>query len=199
MGRRRPPLIGEILVIAWLCWLYDDINNLSPFRASLAFGNGRFLLHVERVLHVDPEAALDHWTSANHTLSWLAGNYYDNVHFLTTLGLIALLWWRFPDQYRPLRNGLVLTNLAAMVIFWLVPTAPPRLLDPSLYADVVGQSHAFGSWHTGTLATAANQLAAMPSMHIGWAAWWAWRCGASRPGGGGAPSSGSTRYSPPST
>ena len=170
-GGRRSPLWVELFFVAWLCWIYDDINNLSPLRVHLAYGNGRFLLHLERVLHLDPEAALDHWLAGHSALGWVAGNYYDNVHFVTTLGLIGLVWWRFPDRYRPLRNGLVLTNLAAMVIFWLVPTAPPRLLQPSVYVDIVGQSHSFGSWHTGTLATAANQLAAMPSMHLGWAAW----------------------------
>ena len=158
-------------MIVWLCWLYDAINNLSPFRLGAAYGHARDFLHFEQVLHIDPEGALDHWMSSNHVLSWIGGNYYDNVHFVTTLGLIGLLWWRFPERYRPLRNGLVLTNLSAMAIFWLVPTAPPRLLDPSKFPDVVGASHAFGSWHTGTLATAANQVAAMPSMHIGWAMW----------------------------
>lgn len=169
--RPRPPLWLELLFIAWLCWLYDDINNLSPFRESLAFGNGRFLLHLEQAVKLDPEASLDHWLAGHPALGWIAGNYYDNVHFVTTLGLIGLIWWKFPERYRPLRNGLLLTNVAAMVIFWLVPTAPPRLLNPAVYVDIVGQSHSFGSWHTGTLATAANQLAAMPSMHLGWATW----------------------------
>ena len=36
---------------------------------------------------------------------------------------------------------------------------------------MVANTHAFGSWHSGTLATAANQLAAMPSLHIAWAVW----------------------------
>lgn len=171
LGRRRPPLWLELLFIAWLCWLYDDINNLSPFRRALAYSNGRLFLHWEQAIHLDPEAALDHWLAAHPGLGWVAGNYYDNVHFVTTLGLLGLIWALFPDRYRPLRNGLLLTNLAAMVIFWLVPTAPPRLLEPGVYVDIVGQSHSFGSWHSGTLATAANQLAAMPSMHIGWAAW----------------------------
>ncbi len=171
LSRPRSPFWLEILFIVWLCWIYDAINNLSPLRVQLAYSDGRFLLHFERMIHLDPEAALDHWLAGHPALGWVAGNYYDNVHFITTLGLIGLVWWKFPDRYRPLRNGLVLTNLIAMVVFWLVPTAPPRLLDPAVYIDIVGQSHAFGSWHTGTLATAANQFAAMPSMHIGWAAW----------------------------
>ncbi len=171
LRRTRSPIWVELVVIAWLCWLYDDITSLSPLRVGQALANGRFLLHLEQTLHLDPEAGLDHWLAGHPALGWIAGNYYDNVHFITTLGLLALIWWRFPDRYRPLRNGLVLTNLVAMVVFWLVPTAPPRLLDPARYPDIVALSHSFGSWHSGTLATAANQLAAMPSMHLGWACW----------------------------
>jgi membrane-associated phospholipid phosphatase len=44
-------------------------------------------------------------------------------------------------------------------------------VDPHRYVDVVAATHAFGSWHSGTLATAANQLAAMPSLHMAWAVW----------------------------
>ena len=169
-----------------MCWVYDAINNLSPLRVGLAYRNGQRFIDFERWLHIDPEAGLDHWLSQHSVLSWIAGNYYDNAHFVVTLGLIGFVWWKFPDRYRPLRNGLVLTNLIAMAIYWLVPTAPPRLLDPGLYPDVVGLSGAFGSWHHGALATAANELAAMPSLHIGWALWsslcvwrilptWRWR------------------------
>jgi membrane-associated phospholipid phosphatase len=39
------------------------------------------------------------------------------------------------------------------------------------FTDVVASTHAFGSWHTGALASAANQVAAMPSLHMAWAAW----------------------------
>jgi hypothetical protein len=39
------------------------------------------------------------------------------------------------------------------------------------FSDVVASTHAFGSWHTGSLASDANQFAAMPSLHIAWAVW----------------------------
>jgi hypothetical protein len=39
------------------------------------------------------------------------------------------------------------------------------------FTDVVASTHAFGSWHTGSLATEANQFGAMPSLHIAWAVW----------------------------
>ncbi len=39
------------------------------------------------------------------------------------------------------------------------------------FTDVVASTHAIGSWHDGALASQANQLAAMPSLHIAWAVW----------------------------
>jgi len=60
-------------------------------------------------------------------------------------------------------------NVLAFIVFWRFPVAPPRMLPG--FTDVVAASGAFGSWHTGALASHANQLAAMPSLHIAWALW----------------------------
>lgn len=168
---RRPRWWGELLVVVWLCWVYDWVTNLAPMRLGAAMAHARDALHLEQVLHIDPEAALDHWLAGHHTLALWLSNYYDNAHFVVTFAIVAWLWWRHPVQYRPLRTGLVLANVMALVVFWLYPMAPPRLLDPHRFADVVASTHAFGSWHTGSLASAANQLAAMPSLHIAWAVW----------------------------
>jgi hypothetical protein len=167
----RPRWWLEIGTIVWLCWVYDLLNDQAPLRRAAAYAHARTLLHLEQTLHLDPEYTLNHWLAPHHTIGLLAGDYYDNMHFIVTLGLVGLLYWRRPDLYRPLRTGLVLVNVIGLIVFWLYPLAPPRLLDPSRYADVVAMTHAIGSWHTGTLATAANQLASMPSLHIAWAAW----------------------------
>jgi hypothetical protein len=159
----------ELLVIGWLLFLYDAVNNLAPLRLSVALGNARGILHVERLLHIDPELTLDRWLAGHHTLGLILSDYYDNAHFVVTLGILGWLWWKRADLYRPLRNSLVLVNVIGFVIFWLFPVAPPRMLDG--FADVVASTHAFGSWHTGALASAANQLAAMPSLHMAWAGW----------------------------
>jgi membrane-associated phospholipid phosphatase len=159
----------ELLAIAWLLFLYDAVNNLAPLRLATALGNARGILHVERLLHIDPELSLDRWLAGHHTLGVVLANYYDNAHFVVTLGILGWLWWKRADLYRPLRNTLVLVNVIGFVVFWLFPVAPPRMLDG--FADVVASTHAFGSWHTGALASAANQLAAMPSLHMAWAGW----------------------------
>jgi hypothetical protein len=51
------------------------------------------------------------------------------------------------------------------------------------FTDVVASTHAIGSWHTGALASHADELAAMPSLHIAWAVWCTvalWRLSKSR-------------------
>jgi membrane-associated phospholipid phosphatase len=175
-GRARTRWWVEAGVIVWLCWVYDGITNLAPLRLHVALGNAVGLLRFERSLHVDPERALDHWLAGHHTLGLILSDYYDNAHFIVTLGLLGWLWWGRADLYRPLRDSLVLVNALAFAVFWLYPVAPPRMLGG--FTDVVASTHAFGSWHTGALASHANQLAAMPSLHMAWAAWCAlalWR------------------------
>ncbi len=165
----RPRWWLEALTVAWLCWIYDAITNLAPLRLQPALRHARDVLALERSLHIAVERTLDGWLAAHHTLGLLVSDYYDNAHFIVTLGLLGWLWWRRPDIYRPARNTLVLVNVLAFMVFWRFPVAPPRMLPG--FVDVVASTHAIGSWHAGALASAANQLAAMPSLHIAWAVW----------------------------
>jgi hypothetical protein len=159
----------EVLAIIWLCWVYDAITNLAPLRLHTALDHAKVILIAEQALHLDPEHSLDRWLAAHHTLGIVLSYYYDNAHFVVTLGLLGYLWWRRADVYRPLRNSLVLANALAFIVFWRYPVAPPRMLPG--FTDVVAATHTVGSWHTGALASQANQLAAMPSLHIAWAVW----------------------------
>lgn len=159
----------EVAAIVWLLWIYDAITNLAPLRLHVALAHAGSVLSVERALHLDAELGLDHWLAARHTLGLAISDYYDNAHFIVTLAILGWLWWSRSDYYRPLRNAIVLVNLLAFAVFWRFPVAPPRMLPG--FTDVVSSTGAFGSWHTGALASHANELAAMPSLHMAWAAW----------------------------
>ncbi len=158
-------------MIVWLCWVYDAVNNLAPVRLHDALAHGWEVLHFEQALGLDPEVGLNRWLTHHHTLGLLLSDYYDNAHFIVTLGLLGWLWWRRADIYRPLRNTLLAINALGLLVFWLYPTAPPRLLGSGGFSDVVAATHAFGGWHTGSLSAVANQYAAMPSLHMAWAVW----------------------------
>ncbi len=160
----------EALLIVWLAWVYDATTNLAPLRVHAALAHARSVLHLEQTLGIDPERSLDHWLAAHHTLGLVVSDYYDNAHFIVTFGLLGWLWWARAEIYRPLRNILLLTNVLAFVVFWRFPVAPPRMLGG--FTDVVAASGAIGSWHGHSgLASHANELAALPSLHIAWACW----------------------------
>jgi hypothetical protein len=180
-ARRRSRWWVEARALLWLLWVYEAVTNFAPLRLHAAVAHAEGLLHAEQALHLDPEHALDTWLAGQHTLGVILSDYYDNAHFVVTLGLLGWLWWRRADIYRPLRNSLVLVNLVAFVVFWLYPVAPPRMLGG--FIDIVESSHAFGSFHSGSLASHADELAAMPSLHIAWAVWCSlalWRMSARR-------------------
>jgi hypothetical protein len=173
----RSPLWIEVAVALWLFWLYDIINDLAPLRRALAFHNATAIFNFEHSLGISPELALDHWVGSHAVLTTLTSYYYVLAHFAVTFGLLVYLWWCRRSLYRSLRTQLVIINLIGMFIFWQFPVAPPRMLVSHGFRDIIGLSHIIG-FQSGALASAADQYAAMPSLHIAWAIWCAqviWR------------------------
>src|SRR5580693_7218454 len=142
----RAPVWFELLVVAWLVWLYDVINNLAPTRRALAIRDALGLLHFERSLGINIEHAADRWLDAHSVLAFVATYYYFFAHVIVTLTVLVLLWWRRPRVYGRMRTQLVLINLIAFIIFWRYPVAPPRMLASLGYQDVVASTHAVISW-----------------------------------------------------
>ncbi|HUA12718.1 MAG TPA: phosphatase PAP2 family protein [Solirubrobacteraceae bacterium] len=173
IGRRdgRPVVWAELLVAVWLLWLYDEINNLAPLRRVVALHDAAGVLALERSLDFAPELRLDRWVAAHAPVGLIASYYYVAAHFFVTFGLLAYMWWRRTDAYRPLRTQLVVINLIGFAVFWLFPVAPPRMLITDGFRDVIALTGAVGDFHRGGLAKAADQYAAMPSLHIAWATW----------------------------
>ena len=170
-GDGRAPLWVELAVVGWLFYLYDTVNNLAPLRQQLAVRNAVGLIGFEHSLHLSPELALNAWLSVHATLASIASYYYFFAHGLVTFAVLALMWWKRPALYRRQRTLLVLINLVAFVVFWRYPLAPPRMFPKLGYVDVIAASHALVSWSSGALVHDADQLAAMPSLHIAWAIW----------------------------
>ena len=113
---------------------------------------------------------LDRWLAAHHTLGLVAVRLLRQRPFRghargARVVVVAA------GRHLPAAAQLARARERARrsLVFWLYPVAPPRMLAG--FTDVVASTHAFGSWHTGALASHANQFAAMPSLHMAWAAW----------------------------
>jgi PAP2 superfamily len=168
--RERAWLLVDLLVIAWLIWLFDALNNLAPVRQGLAVSDGRSVLDFERSLGLDPEHALNTWLARHHELGEIVVFWYENVHIVVTLCVFAWLWWRRADSFGVMRATLVIVNLIALAVFWSFPVAPPRMLTGS-YVDLVSSVHGLPVWQIGATALHSNQLCSLPSLHIAWATW----------------------------
>ena len=139
-----------------------------------ALASARRLLHLERYLGLDVEARLNGWFVDHPSLGLAGSFYYATAHYLVTGVVLVWLWRRGPAAYLPARRALLAATSIALVVYLLVPMAPPRLTDG--YTDVLQLSSAHGWWGGDASAPRGlggytNQLAAFPSMHAGWALW----------------------------
>ncbi|HET8559938.1 MAG TPA: phosphatase PAP2 family protein [Marmoricola sp.] len=168
---QRPVLWQQVLIGLLLFGLYLAIDSLeTPGRRAAADRHGRAIFHLEQSLHLDVEHVLNNWLAPHAVLSTLANYEYAWTYILSALALLTWTYVRRPDLWRMTRDSFVVMNLIAFLGFWLYPTTPPRLLPELGFVDTVTRGATFGSWGN-SLVDSANQLAAMPSLHVGWALW----------------------------
>ena len=100
--------------------------------------------------------------------------YYATAHFPVTVTVLAWAFVRHrATSYALLRFLLVSVTLVAMGVHVLYPLAPPRMLTRLGFVDTLA---VYGPhvYSTDMARSVANQFAAMPSLHFGWAVIVAW-------------------------
>jgi membrane-associated phospholipid phosphatase len=167
---------AELGLLAGLYGVYMLSRAAIGVQVSAAQHRGLQILRLESVLHLDVEQPLNHVVSALPALGLVFAYLYATLHYIVTpvvLGWTATRGGR--SGYLLARNSLLLATVAGLVMYWLLPTAPPRLLDVGL-VDTMARFSGAGWW--GEAASAprgmeafSNQYAAMPSLHVGWAVW----------------------------
>lgn len=165
---RRPNLIGEIIIVIILVKVYDYLRGVLALHEVVAFQHARDILSLERSLHLNVEWGANHWIvghagAANFSVYW-----YEFTHVGGTLAALAFCYMLFPAVYRPARNALIWINLLGMLVFYVYPVAPPRLLPHAGFIDLVAWA-GFDTTHYGPIKEA--QFGAMPSLHMAWALW----------------------------
>lgn len=165
----RPPLVRELLLVVGLFVIYKIGRRAANGHVDEAYRNAGDVWDFERAVHLPGEGAVQSLLLHNETLIHLANTYYATVHFPATLLFLVWLYWRRPRHYVWSRRILAALTGAALALHLLFPLAPPRLLDA---AGLVDTGQVYGPTVYGaTPATdsMANQFAAMPSLHFGWA------------------------------
>jgi hypothetical protein len=168
---QRPPWQREIVLGLALFGVYIFVDALGGAdRLVTAKAHAADLLALERSLHLDVELAANHWLAPHDVLRILANYEYAFSYLISAFALILWVYWRRPWHWRIVRDSFAALNLVSMLCFVVYPVAPPRFLADSGFIDTVQTGHTLGSWGWA-LTDQANQLAAMPSLHVGWALW----------------------------
>ncbi|MEW2389179.1 phosphatase PAP2 family protein [Streptomyces venezuelae] len=165
----RPPLVRELLLVVGLFLVYKFGRQLANGHTGEAFHNAHRVWDAERALRLPGEGAVQDALLSSDTLIHVANTYYATVHFPATLLFLVWLYLRRPRHYVWTRRVLAALTAAALVLHLGFPLAPPRMLDAAHLVDtaqVYGPSVYAAKPATDTM---ANQFAAMPSLHFGWA------------------------------
>jgi hypothetical protein len=128
-------------------------------------------MDVERWWHLPSELSWNHAILGNKLLVEACNGFYAVVH-VPALGIFLIwLFLRHRDQYPEIRNALAILTLACFAIH-LIPVAPPRLVGGTGFVDTALRYHqsVYGPVGTGI----SDQVSAMPSVHIAWAALIVW-------------------------
>jgi hypothetical protein len=148
---------------------YEVVRALAPAREAVANANANAILAVERFLHLDIELTLNRALTAVPTLANAASVYYQYAHESVALIVLILMWRYRRRQYAALRNTLVVVTLVSVVVYWILPVAPPRMALAGTVDTISTSSTVL--LDSSTVTGLANLYAAMPSLHVAWAVW----------------------------
>ncbi|MBB5912434.1 hypothetical protein BJY24_001301 [Nocardia transvalensis] len=168
---RRPVLWRDIAVGLGVFGLYLLVDSMhSAERRAAADRNARSLFDLERWSHIDVELSLNRWLDGRDWLATAANYEYAFTYIVTAFALLFWMYFRRPADYPRARDSFLLLNALAIACFAVYPVTPPRLLPDLGFTDTVVSGGTWGSWGT-PLVDGSNQLAAVPSLHVGWALW----------------------------
>ncbi|MEC7915631.1 MAG: phosphatase PAP2 family protein [Actinomycetota bacterium] len=177
----------EVLFVLAFYVVYARIRNQfgsnGTFAATTtaAADNARRVIDFEKKIGLFFEERLQNFFLDWGWFLWFWNVFYGSLHFVVTIGAGAFLYRRFPIRYLKYRTGLAITTALGLIGFATFPLMPPRLLSsPPPYGgaitefsfvDTLSVHGGLWSFDSGTLQAISNQWAAMPSLHLAWAAW----------------------------
>jgi hypothetical protein len=167
-------LVRELALVVALLLLYKYGRFLGKGHVDAALRNARDVIGVERALGVFSEARLQDLVVSDTGLIRFLNAYYLVAHVAVTAAAFVWLYVRHASTYRRFRNVMLVITLTGMAGHLLMPLAPPRMFPHLGFVDtakVFGPASYGGS---SPYKGFANQFAAMPSLHFGWALVIAW-------------------------
>jgi PAP2 superfamily len=156
----------ETALVMGLFALWQYAGSFALLGPDGAVSRSRWIWHVEHVLKLPSETTIQKAFLPHPLLVQFFNLYYDVLHFPVLIACLVWLFVRHRDSYGQWRTTLVaFTGISLLV--QLIPVAPPRMLPGTGMVDTGVLYHQ--SVYSNTSGFNADQLSAMPSVHVGWA------------------------------
>ena len=156
----------ETGLVCALFALWQVANSATHGAHSGGISHGRAVWSAERWLHLPSETSTQQLILGQHWLVRASNYYYATAHLTGMVVFLVWLWLRHRDRYARWRNIVVFFTGISLLIE-TIPVAPPRLIG---HTGLVDTAMAYGqSVYTFVGSNLADQYAALPSIHVGWA------------------------------
>jgi hypothetical protein len=153
-----------LFLVAYL--LYSLGRWLSVGDLPSARAHALWIVHLERHLGVADEANIQDALTGSAAL-WVLNHLYLAAQLVVVPGALIWLYRRSRPLYERLRNTILATWLLSLPVYALFPVAPPRLAGIGMIDTITSQT---GFAMDSKLTTVFyNELAAVPSLHVGFA------------------------------
>jgi hypothetical protein len=164
--RVTPRARTQIGIFVFAYVLYSAARWLTVGDLGVAKAHAEWIVHLERHLGVASEASVQDAVDGTLVL-WLLNHFYLAAQLIVVPGALIFLYRRSRPIYERLRNTILATWLISIPVYAAFPVAPPRLADMGLVDTISAQT---GFAMDSKLTTSFyNQLAAVPSLHVGFA------------------------------
>jgi PAP2 superfamily len=169
---RFGPFAREAGVVTALYALWQLAGNLAAGGLNGALTHAWWIWHTERSLGLPSELAAQRLLLPHPLLSQVANLYYATMHFGVLIAMLVWLFVRHRDAYPAVRNAMAASTAICLLISF-IPVAPPRMLTPLGFVDLAAR---YGESVYGAAGgnVGADQLSAMPSVHVCWSVLVAW-------------------------
>jgi hypothetical protein len=153
-----------VFVVAYLLYSAARWVTVGDFGAAKAHAD--WIIGLERNLGVASEASVQHALSGTWAL-WVLNHLYIAAQLIVVPGALIFTYVRARHVYARLRDTILATWLISIPVYAAFPVAPPRLAGIGLVDTITSQT---GFAMNSKLTTSFyNQLAAVPSLHVGFA------------------------------
>ena len=161
------PVTTELSLISALYTLWRLALKLPLDQPSGAIERARQIDRCQHWLHMPAELSLQQFVLQHDWLAQATNFYYAVFHVPAMILFLVWIFIRHRDKYPRWRSSLAMLTAACLVIRY-IRVAPPRFLPELGYIDLATRYglSVYGPVGTGV----SDQFAAMPSIHVGWAA-----------------------------